>query len=227
MPSSTHSLLHYLRMAVGIWREDARNDADLLARFAETRDEVAFAVLVWRHGALVWGTCRRILGDTPDAEDAFQATFLKLAREARQFPVTSFAGWLHQVGRRIALNVRSKSLRSEDLERRLWAAAQPAREDSPDRTELYAALDEELADLPEKLRVPLVLRYLDGKTQNEVASILGCSRSVAQRRLAKGEALLRERLGRRGLALGTGSLAALLGGQAQARRCRPRWLTAR
>jgi RNA polymerase sigma factor (sigma-70 family) len=212
MPSSPYTLLHYLRMAVGACREDARSDTELLARFAETRDEMAFAVLVWRHGTLVWGTCRRILGDTPDAEDAFQATFLDLAREAGRSPIRSFAGWLHQVARRTAIDLRSKSRRSEDLGRRLWAAAQPVQENGPDRAELYAALDEELVDLPEKLRIPLVLRYLDGKTQNEVASILGCSRTAALKRLARGEALLRQRLERRGLSVGAGALAALLGG---------------
>src|SRR5262249_30171234 len=106
MPNSSHNLLHYLRMAVGAYREDARTDAELLARFAETRDEVAFAALVWRHGALVWGTCRRILGNTPDAEDAFQTTFLDLARQADCSSVKSLAGWLHQVARRIALQVQ-------------------------------------------------------------------------------------------------------------------------
>jgi RNA polymerase sigma factor (sigma-70 family) len=212
MPNSSHSLLHYLRIAVGAYREDARNDTELLAHFADTRDEMAFAVLVWRHGTLVWGTCRRILGNTPDAEDAFQATFLDLAREAGRSPVKNLAGWLHQVARRTALDLRSKTRRGEDLGRQLWTAAQPVRKDSPDRTELYAAIDEELASLPEKLRVPLVLHYLEGMTQNEVARILGCSRTLARRRLAKGEALLRERLERRGLSVGIGSIAVLLRG---------------
>src|SRR5262249_52243048 len=156
----------------GACREDARNDAELLARFAETRDEVAFAVLVWRYGTLVWGTCRRILGDTPDAEDVFQATFLTLVREAGRYTVKSLASWLHQVARRTAMNAHSKSRRSQDLGRRLWVAAQTAREDSLDRTALYAALDEELAGLPERLRGPLVLRYLGGKPLEDVARIV-------------------------------------------------------
>src|SRR5262245_61794454 len=143
MPNSPHNLLQYLRMAVGFWREDARSDAELLARFAETRDETAFAVLVGRHGALVWGTCRRILGSTLDAEDAFQATFLKLAHEAGRFPVTSLVGWLHQVTRRIAIDIRSKSQRSQNLEQRLRGTKQPTREESADRAELCSALDEE------------------------------------------------------------------------------------
>src|SRR5262249_25222802 len=132
MPNSSHNLLHYLRIAVGACREDARNDAELLARFAQTRDEMAFASLVWRHAALAWGTCQRILGDTPDDEDAFQATFLTLARKAGQFPIKSLAGWLHHVAQQTAMNVRSKSQRSEALGRRMWAAAQLAREENPD-----------------------------------------------------------------------------------------------
>src|SRR5262245_29509776 len=124
MPSMSHNLLNYLRVMVGAWRDDPRNDAELMARFAQTRDEAAFTALVGRHGALVWGTCRRILGDTPDTEDAFQATFLALARKAGRFPVESLAGWLHQVARQTAMDVRSKSQRSQDLQRRLWAMAQ-------------------------------------------------------------------------------------------------------
>src|SRR5215831_13763087 len=116
MPNSSRSLLHYLRIAVGACREDTRHDAELLVRFAETRDEMAFASLVWRHGALVWGTCRRILGNTPDAEDAFQATFLTLAREAGCSSVESLAGWLHQVARRTAMRVQSGARRRRGLE---------------------------------------------------------------------------------------------------------------
>src|SRR5262245_49700849 len=97
MANSSHNLLHYLRVAMGACRVDSRNDAELLARFAETREEMAFASLVWRHGTLVWGTCQHILGDTPDAEDAFQATFLTLARKAAQGSIMSLAGWLHHV----------------------------------------------------------------------------------------------------------------------------------
>src|SRR5262249_52341209 len=126
--------------------------------------------------------------------------------------IKSLAGWLHHVAQQTAMNVRSKSQRSQSLGRRMWTAAQLAREDNPDRTELYAVLDEELVGLPEKLRVPLVLHYLKGVTQNEIARMLGCSRSVVRKRLAKGEALLRERLERRGLTVGAWSLAVLLGG---------------
>jgi RNA polymerase sigma factor (sigma-70 family) len=212
MPNSSNNMLKYLRIVVGARREDTRGDAELLTRFAQGHDETAFAALVWRHGELVWGTCRRILGDTPDAEDVFQATFLTLARKAGCFPVESLAGWLHRVARQTAIDARSGAQRRRELEKRLRTSTPREVEQDASRAELYAALDDELADLPEKLRVPLVLRYLEGMTQNEVARILGCSRFVARKRLAKGEALLRERLERRGLGVGMGSLAVLLGG---------------
>src|SRR5262249_31315397 len=114
MSNSYHNLLHYLRMAVWACREDERNDAQLVARFAKTRDESAFSALVGRHGALVWGACRRILGDTPDAEDAFQTTFITLARKAGHFPVESLAGWLYHVAHQTSMNARSKAQRSQE-----------------------------------------------------------------------------------------------------------------
>src|SRR5262249_47949689 len=90
------------------------------------------------------------------------------------------------------------------------------KEDDASRSDLQAALDEELSRLPEKLRIPLVLRYLEEKTQDEVARVLGCSRRAVQKRFARGQAILRERLERRGLTLGAGSLVALLGSSAGA-----------
>src|SRR5262249_41260952 len=137
---------------------------------------------------------------------------LDLARQAGRFPVESLAGWLHRVARRTAMDAQTAARRRCELEQRVRAVTPRGVEEDGGRAELYAALDEELAGLPEKLRVPWVVRYLDGKTQIEVASILGCSRSVALKRLARGEALLRQRLERRGLGVGIGSMALLLGG---------------
>src|SRR5262249_27948321 len=99
MSSTPSSLLSYLRVMAAAWRNDPRNDAELLVRFAESQEEAAFATLVCRHGPLVWRTCMQILGNTQDTEDAFQATFLALARKASRITIKSLAGWLHRVAR--------------------------------------------------------------------------------------------------------------------------------
>jgi RNA polymerase sigma factor (sigma-70 family) len=214
MANTSSSLIDYLRVVASAWRDDPRDDAELLAGFADGGDETAFRVLVSRHGPLVWQTCAGVLGNGPDAEDAFQAAFLALARKAGRLRRGPLAGWLHRVARQAALNAYAGARRRRELGQRLPTLVRP--EEDPGRAELYAVLDEELAGLPEKLRVPLVLRYLEGKTQVEVAGILGCARSVALKRLARGEALLRERLERRGLAVGVCGVAVLLTGTARA-----------
>ena len=212
MRSTSHSLLSYLRVMVDAWRDDPRDDATLLTRFAEAGEENEFRVLVCRHGPLVWQTCRRVLGDTPDAEDAFQAAFLALVRKAGHVTITNLAGWLHQVARQTALDARAGAQRRRRLEQRLRATSCRDAEDDVRRNELSVALDEELAGLPERLRVPLVLRYLEGKTLAEVAQILGCSVTPVTKRLARGEAILRERLEQRGLGVGIVTVGVLLGG---------------
>ena len=119
MPGSNHGLLNCLRLMVNTWRDGDRTDAELVAHFAATRDESAFTALVGRHGALVWRTCRSVLDGTADAEDAFQATFITLARKAGRFRVTSLAGWLHRVARQAALDhFRAKTLMRRRLHHR-------------------------------------------------------------------------------------------------------------
>jgi RNA polymerase sigma factor (sigma-70 family) len=217
MSNTPKNLLDYIRVIVGVCRDDYRDDTQLLAQFVEARDERAFATLLVRHGALVWRTCKRVLGDGPESEDAFQATFLALARKAGKLRGATLTGWLHRVARDAALKADNGMRRRRSLEQRLRTVKQPAVEgENADRTELYTALDEELAGLPEKLRVSLLLRYLEGKSQDEVAHILGCSRFVVRKRLARGEAILRKRLERRGLTVEIGPVAALLGGSTTA-----------
>src|SRR5262249_8747895 len=163
----------YLRVMVGAWRDDTRSDTELLARFAETGDDSAFQALVWRHGTLVWQTCRRILGNSPDVEDAFQTAFMALARKAPRLSIQSPAGWLPRVARQAALDVRAGNKRRRGLEQQLQTSLQPQMEENLDRVETSVVVDEELANLPEKLRVPLLLHYIEGKTQVDVARILG------------------------------------------------------
>lgn len=211
MPNKSGSLFDYLREISGVWKNDTRGDAELLARFVESRDEIAFKVLVHRHGGMVWQTCRRILGDTPDVEDVFQSTFMALTRKARLFPIRSLAGWLHRVARQASLNVYASTRRRQRIEQPLQTEIQSVVKKDLYQDELNSVLDDEIAGLPEKLRVPLVLHFLEEKTQDEVARILGCSPGSICRRLERGETILRQRLEQRGLALGIGSIAALLG----------------
>lgn len=174
------------------------SDADLLLRFAERRDEAAFELLVWRHGGMVHGTCRRILGRSADVDDAFQITFLTLARRAGTIRGgAALPGWLHRVARRAAGRVKSTARRTE---RTGGAVPEPAVEPTfPD--DLRPVLDEEIDRLPEKLRSAFVLCHLEGVTNESAAERLGCPHGTVLSRLARARERLRDRLTRRGVAL--------------------------
>src|SRR5262249_55030145 len=149
-------------------------DAELLARFAATRDEGAFAELVARHAGLVRGTARRALRDPHAAEDVYQATFLVLARKAGAVRWGATVGpWLHATAVRLARKAATRNAASPEV-----APDRPAPRVDPAAAaawgELCRALDEELAGLPEVLRGPLVLCYLQGRTRDEAATSLGC-----------------------------------------------------
>jgi RNA polymerase sigma factor (sigma-70 family) len=186
-------------------------DRELLEQYVHGRDEAAFTALLRRHGPMVLDVCRRVLRHAQDAEDAFQATFLLLAQKAQAVRERGSVGcWLHGVAHRIALKARVQAARRRARERR--AAAVPGAE-APSAAawrELQAVLDEELGRLPGRYRAPLVLCYLEGKTQEEVAGQLGCPLGTVRSRLARGRALLQDRLTRRGLALSGAALATAL-----------------
>jgi RNA polymerase sigma factor (sigma-70 family) len=173
----------------------------LLERFAADRDSSAFEALVSRHGPMVLGTCRRMLSDPLDVEDAFQATFLVLARKAGSIQDADRLGpWLHGVARRVATRSRALSGRRKSLERQ--GGEEPSFE-SPDLLEGFEvreALDEELSRLPEKYRAPLVLCYLEGLTHDEAAAQLRWPVGTVRSRLAGGRDRLRAALTRRGFA---------------------------
>lgn len=196
-----HHALRYLHGLFGRDAPGARADRDLLEAFAGRRDEAAFAALVERHGPLVWGVCRRVLAHEQDAEDAFQATFLVLARKAGVVPWHQDVGnWLYAVALRVARRAKGRSERQRRRER---AAVVPEGLADPDpaRRELAALIDEEVGRLPEKYRRPVVLCCLEGKTYAEAARLLGWPEGTTSARLSRARDLLRRRLTRRGLAL--------------------------
>ena len=185
-------------------------DRQLLERFVSDRDPCAFKAIVERHGPLVLGVCTRVLGGVHDAEDAFQATFLVLVRKARSIRAPGSLGpWLYGVAYRTALKAKAHVLKRQKLEKPLVDVAAPAVRDSQILDNLRAILDEEVNCLPEKYRVPFVLCYLQGKTNAQVARMLGCAQGTIFSRLAWARERLRKRLGRR-LALASGAVASLL-----------------
>jgi RNA polymerase sigma factor (sigma-70 family) len=196
------------------WAERLRSililtDAQLLERFKAQQDETAFEALLHRHGPLVYGVCRRLLYDPHDAEDAFQATFLILVRKAGSIGRSSLLGnWLYGVAYRVAARARKTSLRRRTRERTdadldILPHQKPSGE--PDG---LSVLDEELQRLPDKYRSPIVLCYLEGKTNEEAADQLQWPVGTVKGRLNRARALLRKRLARRGVALTAGLLVA-------------------
>jgi RNA polymerase sigma factor (sigma-70 family) len=203
MQSSHNGLLlrQLHRLAIPPDRPD-QTDQELLRRFAAGRDEDAYLVLLRRHAALVWGVCRRVLRHEQDAEDAFQATFLALARKAASVRRTDAVGsWLYRVAYHIASNVRRGEGRRRERERRPAAGEPEAPAASAALRELQAVLDAEVERLPEKYRAPFVLCCLEGKSKPEAAHELGWREGTVASRLARARALLQERLTRRGLTL--------------------------
>jgi RNA polymerase sigma factor (sigma-70 family) len=203
------SLVYQLRRSAR-HEENAESDGHLLGRFLAQKDHLAFATLLERHGPMVLGVCQRVLDHTHDAEDAFQATFLILARKASSIQRhPSVGSWLHGVALRVARRIRAnRSRRQPECKELPMSGENPANEAA--RRELRALIDEELGRLPEKYRVPIVLCYLEGRTNAQAAQELGWSRGVIAGRLARARDLLRTRLARRGLGLSSGLLAVAL-----------------
>src|SRR5579883_3493237 len=181
-------------------------DTELLRQFWSGGGEAPFRTLVSRHGPMVFDVCRAVLRNRADAEDAFQVTFLALARQSGSIRQTgSLGSWLYGVAYRTALKARARAATRRVREARApEKTAQPAE----DLTwgEAQRTLHEELTGLAERYRAPLVLCYLQGRTQDEAAARLGLTKATLKRRLEHGRALLRARLVRRGL----GPTAALI-----------------
>ncbi|HUR53563.1 MAG TPA: efflux RND transporter periplasmic adaptor subunit [Gemmataceae bacterium] len=174
-------------------------DADLLARFARSRDEGAFRELVDRHGPMVLAVCRRVLGCAHDADDAFQATVLVLARRAGSVRVRSVGDWLHGVARRSAAAVRRSAARRRVYEGQVVQEVEW--ESGENLDELRRVLDDELARLPAKYRDVLVLTDLQEKDRRQVAAELGVPEGTVASRHARARNILAGRLSRRGWGL--------------------------
>lgn len=191
------------------------SDAQLLARFVERRDEVAFQTLVRRHGPLVFGVCRRVLRHRQDAEDAFQAAFLVLARKAHSLGKReALASWLFGVARRTAQKAHAASRRRKAQEMAMTDVPEPAAPPASTWPDIEPVLDEELARLPEPLRAAVLLCDFEGNGQLEAARRLGWPRGTLSVRLLRGRALLAQRLTRRGIVVTSGAAVLLIGGNA-------------
>jgi RNA polymerase sigma factor (sigma-70 family) len=188
-------------------------DRALLERFARGQDGAAFKALVQRHGPMVLGVCRRILVCEQDAEDAFQATFLILVRRAGDIKDPELLGsWLYGVASRTATKARARGARRREHERQAAPAMLTTDDPSADLAwrELRTTLDEELNRLPDKYRLPLILCYLEGLTNEEAARRLGWPPGSMSYRLARGRELLRERMENRRRQAPAGFFALLL-----------------
>ncbi len=187
-------------------------DSRLIETYVVGRDPAAFRDLVVRHGPAVLRTCRRMLHDSHEAEDAFQATFLILIRKAPSIRDPELLGpWLVGVARRVAARSRRRSTRQAERERRWAEARTPAEERDGGLFEVRRVVRDELDQLPDTYARPLALCYLEGLTHDEAARRLGCPVGTVKVRLVRARRLLRDRLDRRGVGLGVAFLLYFLG----------------
>jgi len=175
------------------------SDQQLVLKALAGCDEAVFQALMRRHGTMVYGVCWRVLQDEHDAEDAFQATFLVLAQKLRTLRKhASLASWLHGVARRIALKAQAQTAARRRHERQALANEAGVPPDFS-QEEVSAVLDVELARLPDKWRLPLILCFLEGQTQDEAADRLGVSKNTLRNRLDEARKMLASRLTQRGV----------------------------
>jgi RNA polymerase sigma factor (sigma-70 family) len=212
------NLLSYLQHLKATTNAQNASDGELVKSFASSRDDRAFTALFNRHGPMVLGVCRRMLGDGQDADDAFQDTFLEFARKASSLHSRDTVGsWLYVT----ACN-KVRQTRRSAARRRTHEAAVPVRVSTDPLTEMtvreaQGIVDQELAGLPEKFRAPLVLCCLEGLARDEAAGRLGWMPNLVKNRLEQARILLRERLTRRGLTLPAAMLSiGMLGTTVQA-----------
>jgi RNA polymerase sigma factor (sigma-70 family) len=174
-------------------------DAELLRRYVSGRDRPALEALVRRHGGMVLGVCRRVLGDRYDAEDAFQATFLVFVRKAASVRPGGLIGpWLYGVATRTALKARALAARRRAREKQVDVLPDVAAPSPTAAADWLPLLDREVAGLPAKYRLPVLLCDLHGLSRVDAARQLEIREGTLSSRLARARTLLRRRLSKRG-----------------------------
>ena len=203
-------VLRRLGQSGGLQGDLAQTDAQLLERFARRRDEPAFAAMMARHGPMVLGLCRRLLPDARDAEDAFQAAFLVLARKAGALRRQTLLGaWLYGVAWRVAVRLRGRAALRHRRERAgVDLDALPA--DDAAWSDARWVVHEEVQRLPDAYRSAVILCCLDGKTTEEAARLLRRPVGTVKSRLNRGREILRMRLTRRGVTASVGAVGTAL-----------------
>jgi RNA polymerase sigma-70 factor (ECF subfamily) len=211
MGGEVNTVVRYLRTLVQAETAEGLSDGQLLDQFIRRQEGAFLEALVLRHGPMVWGVCRRVLRDHHDAEDAFQATFLVLARRAASVvPREKVGNWLYGVAYQTARKARAVRARKRSREGSGPDTPEPTAASHAPRGDLAELLDHELGRLPEKYRTPVVLCELEGKSHHEAAEQLGWPIGTVSGRLSRARAMLAQRLTRRGVSLAGGSLAVLL-----------------
>lgn len=197
-----------------------RTDGELIRVYAESGDDTAFAELVSRHQQAVYRACLRMLGDSHEAQDAAQATFIVLVRKARDLRKEgSLSGWLHNVARKVALEAirrRTVRIRREEVLVGQFAAGNRDAESEADVEIVLKSVDEALGELSERLREAVILRYVQGYSQKDGAELARCPQGTFGRRTHDGLAKLRERLVKRGIPVSAVTLVIMVGAESQA-----------
>jgi RNA polymerase sigma factor (sigma-70 family) len=210
-----NGVIRRVRLAV-LAGADGAGDQSLLEAFLSRRDEAAFAALVRRHGPMVLGVCRRVLRQEEDAEDAFQAAFVVLARRAAAVRAETLGNWLYGVAYRTAMKAKVMTAKRRTREQEIGRMCRPESQPDAPWQELLPLLDRELSRLPDKYRTPVVLCDLQGKSRKDAAGQLNVPEGTLSSRLNRARALLARRLTQHGPAASAGAVALALAHQAPA-----------
>jgi len=222
--SVVNTFIGHLRQSVLLQDEEDRTDGQLLDSFIDGKDESAFAALVYRHGPMVLSVCRRFARNHHDAEDAFQATFLVLARKASSVrPRQMVANWLHGVACRTAMKAKTLTAKRQLREQNVAEIPEPEVTPPDQQLDLSQFLDQELRSLPEIYRLPILLCDLEGKSIKDATRQLEWPQGTLAGRLVRGRKMLAKRLAQRGVMLSGGLLAEMLS-EKTVSACVPAWL---